>query len=423
MASQEIAKREARDLHLPIGLLVSTGELVPTRDGKHTRPIALDHFRFKSGALDQYAAEAEKAIEVYGDEPRELNDILLLSNNLGEVLDVRVKAWGKSGLRILGMTNFAELPEDEYALRVDAWDDEILYFAREVSEVPSRLRADWQGEAIPSKLDGPDDPRIAKYQMHVEATLRFGLPRVLGLGKVALYSTGSKHNRDALKKALDFAYGAFRGNLLGVHFRLGIRQRRSSYFDGKKKAWLPTQVYEVVLDTPWTLQEAIDAIGGMRTALGAGEPPEKMLRELAAGSGAFFADGEERRQAEAEQAIIDAVATGPVPEETKLRDEPDRPRPTDAQLNRIAQLQAEIEPRMWAATLRGIFGVESPEDLDPEDAARYEETLSQYVASAEQKPDGGGEVIEDAEVVEEPASFEDMVPADVKEQQKRGRSR
>lgn len=152
-----------------------------------------------------------------------------------------------------------------------------------------------------------------------------------------------------------------------------------------------------------------------------GDSDEATGRVIAASDAEFDFGGPES-MSEDDANIIAAVQIPPPREETKLRDEPDRPRPSDAQLNRIAQLQAEIDPRMWAATLKGIFGVESPEDLDPEDAARYEETLSQYVASAEQKPDGGGDVIEDAEVVEEPASFEDMVPADVKEQQKRGRS-
>jgi hypothetical protein len=68
--------------------------------------------------------------------------------------------------------------------------------------VPARLRADWNGEPIPGKLDGPNDPRIGKFEMRVEATFRFCLPKVFGMGPVALYSTGSKHNRDQLYKGI-----------------------------------------------------------------------------------------------------------------------------------------------------------------------------------------------------------------------------
>ena len=50
-------------------------------------------------------------------------------------------------------------------------------------------------------LTGPDDPLIKRFEMRVEATFRFCLPHVLGMGPVALYATASKHNRDQLYKA------------------------------------------------------------------------------------------------------------------------------------------------------------------------------------------------------------------------------
>jgi hypothetical protein len=380
-----------RVLQLPIGLLVSTGAPKPERGPG--RP--LDHFRFKPGDLDQYADAAAKANEVYGDKPKELDDILLLSNDLRELLDIRVKAYGKSGVRIIGKTNFATLPEDEYVERVDAWDDEILYFPRELKEVPARMRETWEGESIPSKLEGPEDPRIEKFQMRIEATFRFGLPRVLGLGKVALYSTGAKNNRDKLRKSLLFSHEAFRGNLIGVRFRLAIRPRKSSYYepstaDPSKRGWRPTQVYEVILDTPWTLQEAIDSLEQQREKLGSGQ----MLKELVAGGtgSAFFADDAERQRAETEAAIIASVSNLPTVDdrESHVREEPAATGPGEAVLNRIAALEKEAGPQA-RAFLRGVFGVDDASELAPEDAERYESGLREFV--------GDTEVVDAADVV------------------------
>src|SRR5205085_88158 len=161
---------------------------------------------------------------------------------------------------------------DAYLQAIDAWDDEILFYPLSAAEVEKargkEVAENWEGEPLESKLTGPDDPRIKRYEMNVEATLRFGLPRVLGLGKVVLYGTKSARNRDNLRDALWFAHEAFRGQLIGIHFRLAVRPRKTRYFDAKKKERITGRGYEVVLDTPWTLDEAMHALVELRSGFG-----------------------------------------------------------------------------------------------------------------------------------------------------------
>jgi hypothetical protein len=164
--------------------------------------------------------------------------------------------------------------------------------------VPARLRAAWNGEPIPGKLDGPNDPRIGKFEMRVEATFRFCLPKVFGMGPVALYTTASKHNRDQLYKGITDAASWLQGNLIGIPFRFRIRPRKTSYFDREKRAYMPTQTFEVVFDTPWTMQEAIDAIREQREALGTGGAQRLALP---AADTAFFNGTDARTRDEQEE--------------------------------------------------------------------------------------------------------------------------
>lgn len=389
--STEVVKQETRDriLRAPIGLLVATGALVPTKDGKSTRPAQLGHFRFKEGALEQYTDAAMKAHEVYGDEPTSLDDVYLLSNVIGEVLDIRIKAWGKSGLRIIGDTNFAELPPDEYAQRVDAWDDSIVYRPREAKEVPARLRAAWNGEPIPSKLEGPNDPRIGKFEMHVEATFRFCLPQVFGMGPVALYSTTSKHNRDQIYKGVTDAAQWLQGNLIGIPFRFRIRPRKTSYFDPKEKKYMPTQTFEVVFDTPWTMQQAIDAVREQREALGTGAAAERLA--LPAADSAFFNGTDARARDEEEERILAAARELPQPtdEDVRTRDEPSAiQRVDDAQLNRLANLAGLFDGDL-TVYLRGAFAVDALEELTPDQAVQAERGLERLVYADAEHVTGG----------------------------------
>lgn len=393
MTTTDLAVSEKASIRLPIGLAVSTGAPKPERGPG--RPI--NHFRFKEGDLEQYAAAAAKAMEVYGAEPKELDDVLLFSNDVHDVLDIRIKAWGSSGARIIGKTNFAALADkDAYLHAIDAWDDEILFYpldAAEVEKARGKEAADaWRGEPLESKLTGPDDPRIKRFEMSVEATFRFGLPRVLGLGKVVLYGTKSARNRDNLRDALWFSHEAFRGQMIGIHFRLAVRPRKTRYFDEKKKARITGSGYEVVLDTPWTLAEAMQAMVEMRESLGSGQ-----RLELTAGDG-FFADDERRAQIEEEARILSAGRELPQPtdEDVRTREEPSAiERLDDAQLNRLANLSRQYDGDL-SVYLLGAFGVSSLEELTPGQADQAELAIGRLIdASSERIEDGEYEVPRD----------------------------
>ena len=283
-AGQEAEQR------LPIGLIIKTGAPKPERGPG--RPI--DYFRFADGDQGQYAEAAARARTEYGEQPKQLDEVILLSNRIGDVLEIRVKAWRKSGLCVWGKTNLATIADrDEFLARLDAWDDSAFYFPRELKDVPPRLREEWQGEPIEFTLDGPDDPRIKKYEMHVEATLKFGLPRALGLGAVALYSTKSRKNIRNLYEGVWFAHRAFEGNVVGVPFRLRNEPRKTSYFhpgdEKEPKGYRTSNTFQVTFTTPFTMQEALDAIRARHEALGTGNAPRKALTTGDGGDG-FFRD-------------------------------------------------------------------------------------------------------------------------------------
>ena len=86
-------------------------------------------------------------------------------------------------------------------------------------------------------------------------------------------------------------------------------------------------------------------------------------------------NGAAMSEAQANAAAAASTSDVPLGDRQQLRDEPRTPAPTDAQLNRIAQLQGEVDERMWRATLRGVFGVDDAAKLSPDDAEQYEKTL------------------------------------------------
>lgn len=360
-AGQEAEQR------LPIGLLVKTG--APKPDRGPGRPI--DHFRFPDGDQGQYKDAAERARKEYGDAPKQLDDVLLLSNRIHDVLEIRIKAWRKSGLCVWGKTNLASIDDrDEFLARLEAWDDECFYFPRELKDVPARLRDEWQGEPIDFKLDGPLDPRIKKYEMHVEATLKFGLPRALGLGAVALYSSKSRKNIRNLYEGIWFAHRAFEGNVVGVPFRLRNEPRKTSYFhpgdEKEPKGYRSSNTFQVTFTTPFTMQEAIDAIRERHEALGRASTP----LALTAGGDDFFRDEDRDQVEENDPPFIPVESFDP---EMRTPDE------------------ETVEEGEYEDPFAGV-----PQQTDPEPPSL----------------EGG------AAVEPEQSSFEDMVPADVKKQAK-----
>lgn len=353
----------------PTGLLLSIGDKTVSQSGKEI-PTRIDHFRPKEGQLAQYLDEAARFVQVYGDQPRQLDDVMFLSNHVGDVLDIRLMAWGASGVRLRGDTNYATLPRDEWEQRAFAFDDSLVFYPLNADEVPKTRRDEWQGEPLLDRLKGPDDPRIGKYEINVEATLTFLLPRVMGVGKVAKITTKSRRSMRNLHTSLLDLHDFFRGNLIGPPFRLAVRRARTRRFDREKRAYVPTDFYELVLDTPLTVADVIDIVREHREALGGG------LQQLAAAEAREFTR---------------AMALPVAGETVQLRDEPEAEpdRPDDALLNRIAALETEVGAGA-STTLKGVFGVDAATELSQADAERYEQIL---VRSLEAEP-VDGEVVE-----------------------------
>lgn len=345
----------------PTGLLLSIGDLTTSARGKEI-PTRIDHFRPKEGQLEQYAAAAARFHEVYGEEPKQLDDVAFLSNHIIDVLDIRLMAWGSSGIRLRGDTNYASYPAGEWEQRAYAFDDHVTYFPLSVDEFGqgSELRDTWQGEPLRSTLNGPDDPRIRKYEINIECTFTFCLPKVMGFGTVAQITTKSKRSMRNLVSSLNDQHAFFQGQLVGIPFRLTVRPAKSRRFDKAERRYVPFEFFELVLDTPFTVQEAIDAIRERREALGAGQ--------------AQIGSPEARAFTEAL-----ALPAGDPEEPVLLRDEPETfATADDALLNRIAQLQTQVGDGALV-TLRGVFGVDDPRQLDALDAARYEEILTRSI--------------------------------------------
>lgn len=129
----------------------------------------------------------------------------------------------------------------------------------------------------------------------------------------------------------------------------------------------------------------------------------------------FPPDGPQMTEAQA-NATASASTLGQPIGEQKLRDEPQPEGPSDAQLNRIAELLTKLDDdRLARTTLKGVFGVDEPAKLTSEEADRYERTLSEFVEPSEPVE---GEVVEE----EKQASFEELVPPEVKKQQRRRRA-
>jgi hypothetical protein len=360
-----------RQIRLPVGLLLSIGAEKPERGPG--RP--LDHFRAKEGQEGQYAAEAARFREVYGEEPREIHDLFFLQNSVPEVLDIRLLAFSQTGIRGVGDTNFAEITDDdEFERRVfgaEAFTDGFTFFPRDVNEVRPELRESWEGEPIYDQLRGRSDPRVERLQIKVVASLEFCLPEVMGLGKVARISTSGRASIRNLWKALWTEWLAFNGNLSGPMFRLALRPRTTQRFDEKEKAYKQTTIYELVIDTPHTVSELRAAIEQHRRAFGA--PLRERLR----------IEG---------RALSQALALPSPQGEEQVREEPEAEIP-DWLLNKIASLERDLPPDAVRVMLLGVFGVERAQDLSPEQAERYWRMLEASFPSEEVE----GEVVENGE--------------------------
>jgi hypothetical protein len=374
----------------PIGLLLSIGDLAENSKGV-TYPTRLDYFRAKPGQLEQYADAADKFGEVYGEEPAAIDDLLFLNNPVDEVLDIRLKAWGTSGIRLVGSTNYAAIEdEDEFLERAWSFEDEVKFFPLEEKEVRRELRAEWQGEPIFDELQGPNDPRVAKLGISLETTLSFCLPRVMGIGTVALITTKGRTSTRNLYRGVWDQQRFFMGQLIGIPFRLEIQKKRSRYFDKTKRRYMPTEINTLVLKTPLTVAEVMAQIKERRESLA-------ILP--------VSADTSESR------ALKEALALSPG-ERVEIRDEPETDRPDDALLNRIAQLIDEAGEDAAIVTLRGVFGKDTVEELDAQEAIQYERILERGLS----EDAGPAEVVDESNTGDgDDDTLFDRLPADVKE--------
>ena len=374
----EIAVAPKRSIRLPVGLLLSTGAPKPERGPG--RPI--DHFRPKEGKVEQYSAAAAAFTEHYGAEPKTLDDLYFLSNEVPDALDIRLAAFSESGIRGIGQTNFATImDESEFEDRVfgaNAFTDDFLFFPKDVDEVRAELRENWEGEPIPGRIEGRDDVRIERLGIKIVATLEFCLPEIMGLGTVGRISTSSRNSIRNLYKGMWTEWHGFGYQLAGIPFRLSLRPKSTQRFDRdrkvngqKKPGMVATTVYELIIDTPHTVAQLREALEMHRQAFGA---PSRARLEL---------EG---------RVLKDTLALPMAGEEERTREEAlaETPDPT---LNRIATLEAEVDDaKAISLMLLGAFGVESSAELSAEQAERYVAMLERAVPAEEVV----GELVEDS---------------------------
>lgn len=353
----------------PTGLLLSIGD-TESKGGREI-PKKIDHFRPKEGQLEQYAAAAAKFTDVYGEEPKELDDVYFLSNEVEAVLEIRLMAWGESGVRLRGDTNYAELPKNEWEDAAFAYDDKITFYPLKVDEVPKSMKETWAGEPVRDRLRGPSDPRIEKYSIAVEATLSFLLPKVMGVGTVAKITTKSKRSMRNLHSSIVDQHAFLGGRLVGPPFRLSVRPAKNRRFDKKKREYTANYFYELVLTSALTVDEIYEVVEQRRKALGDGAVGPVEAR-----------------------AFTQALALPVASELSQTREEPEAEdgRPDDATLNRLARLEEIVGPDAAAVTLRGVFGVDSAVELDQEAAVQYERILIRSLPEAE---DVVGDIVDD----------------------------
>lgn len=381
MAATDIVRRTTDSAtRPPTGLLLSIGDKTLSKGGKEI-PTRIDWFRAKEGQLEQYADAVAKFHEVYGDKPKRLDDLYFLSNWVGSVLDIRYMAWGKSGVRVRGNTNFATYGKDEWEEAAYSYVDDVTFYPMAADELPPAWRAKWKGQPVPWKLDGPEHGWIKKYEINVEATLTFLLPKVMGIGTVAQITTKSKRSMRNLVSSVYDQSEFFQGNLVGPPFQLSVRPARTRRFDESKGAMVPVDFFELVLDSTLTVQEVMELVQERQRVFAA--PPVRAA--LLRGS----ADA---------RAFTDALALPVASDETRqTREEPAADGPDDALLNRIAQLEGQVGAESVRVTLTGVFGVESALDLDQGAAEQYESILTRAAASIVEDA-GVGEVMDGDEI-------------------------
>lgn len=372
------------------GLILSCGE-APT--GGRNYPTKLDYIRPKRGASDQYAEYAEKFTEVYGPTPRSI-DILFVSDRIGDVLDVRPKVWGTGRLKAVGLENLAELPPDEFADAITAFDWELETYPDSRPE-PGRY-----------VVGGRDDKLVTKKHLKLYGTLIVALPKVTGLMLLCEISTTSFRTIRNWHAGISQALALTGGVLVGIPHELRLRPARTQYWDEQQQKRRASDFHEWVIESSYDLEQLRELASERRRDLAAGAhvaigelPPvrhDDADRDAELSEALWRAD-EERRARRAASEL-------PHPSESEsIRDEP-AAGADDALLNRIARLEGEVGRDSARVTLRGVFGVDDARSLDAEDATSYAEMLERAAATEASSIDEvlEGEVVEDSDGPESP---------------------
>lgn len=245
-----------------VGLMLSCGEPPTTARGY---PKKLDWIRPKAGQLGQFSEAAAAFTERYGDRPTSV-DVIVVSDTVTEVLDVRPKVWGQSGLKAIGKDNLAFHPPGLFGDSVRAFDWELITFPDDSPE---------SGRYV---VEGRDDKAVTKLGLKVYGTLRVSIPGVTGLMMVAEISTTSVRSMENWHNALHLASRLTGGVLVGIPFRLALRKARARYWDEKEKKRKATEFNEWVLESRHAIpEEALEELYAIAA---------KRHRALAAGSDA-----------------------------------------------------------------------------------------------------------------------------------------
>ena len=335
----EVAPVRPVVLRPQIGLMLSIGE--PPTDTRNY-PKKLDHFRPKPGTEGQFAPAVVKFHEKYGDAPKVL-DIILLSNEIGDVLDIRYKAFGLSGLKAIGATNFADCPD-----RIGGPD--------KITAFPENSPGVREGE-----ITDDQDPRAEKLGLKTYCDFRFALEGVTGLTTLASITTTSRRSMLNLVSGITQVTTLTGGQLGGIPFQLAVRPARTRFFDEAKGKRSTSTFYELVFQAPGSIDDFFEQARVRRAQMNAGRLSPELF------------DGPERR-------ALNAASDLPVDEPVETRDEPATvDRPTGAQLNRVAILEEQAGDAALLL-LRGVFGVDTAGELSRGDMARYEEMLDRAAA-------------------------------------------
>ena len=369
---RELAERVARPLGLSAQptLRLALGYRDPK---KRNAPVKTDYFVAPRGQDGQYGRAADRFHKVYGEKPMRVD--ILLPRRFEMALDIRWKAFAGGSddlggvMTAIGETNWALDGRDPLDRKVPTADVLTVW--------------EKDGSVVEKEISGWNDPLVEELGLELRTRLLFHIPTVLGIGGWAECSTAGRKSRDNLWRHLREWYGWFGEDVATIMRPMLVLQRAMA------RPLLPVrgefdedgnQVMRRARTKYWALQ-LFNPDTSIETML-------ERKRQLPQFQGQEFP--------ELEAAAIEMAMSLPPPVEEPVRtleDPSSFDRPTDPQMARILSLEAVVDERVRRSLLHGAFDVQHVEELDEEDAARYEEALRMSVPDSVED-----EVIEDADV-------------------------